>query len=69
MLTLTSDTLAPLVAAESSLSPLIQSVFAGSKLLAVDLVSLVAVDLAWLDALGLAWLGGSWLRWNARSHN
>jgi len=50
MLTLTSDNLASLVAVECSLSPLFQSGFAGSKLLAVDLASLVAVDLALLGA-------------------
>jgi len=60
MHTLISDNLASLVAVECSLSPLWQSGFTGSKLLAVDLVSLVAVDLASLVAVDLASLGASW---------
>jgi len=43
-----------------SLSPLRQSGFAGSKLLAVDLASLVAVDLATLAAVDQASLGAIW---------
>jgi hypothetical protein len=60
MLTLTYDNLASLVAVDCSLSPLRQSVFNGSKILAVDLISLVAVDLASLDAGDLESLGASW---------
>jgi len=71
----TSNLLCP-IALTWSLSPLWQSGFVGSKLVAADpalqvgvkLVSWVAMELALLVGVKLALLGGSWQWWNAHSH-
>ena len=56
-----------LTALTCSLLPLWQSGFAGSKLVAVDLISLLWVKLSFLVAVDLALLGASWY-WQIRLH-